>query len=154
MTGDDASTALAAPAASGATNALPTPMEAFPRSPAWLASAYPMVPEPPLTASMTPDVPSAPSPDLNGQVSLAAFVQALAAVWCSQSVKLFVVPESSERCTGVIFVDGRLAPGLSLLISGSFHEVTLPEKMSATVVGDRLSFVTPLRLKTRAIGLM
>src|SRR3954470_24850367 len=105
-----------------------------------------MVPEPPFTASMTPEVPSAPSPDLNGQVSLASFVHASGAVWCSQSVKLFVVPESSERCTGVIFVDGRLAPGLSFMISGSFHDVTLPAKMSAAVAGERLSLSTPSRL--------
>src|SRR3954468_19629174 len=103
---------------------------------------------------MPPEGPSAPSPDLNGQASLAPFVHALGAAWCTQSSKLSVVPESSERCTGVIFIDGRLIPGLSCLISGSFHEVTLPEKMSAAVVGDRFSLSTPLRLKTSAMGLM
>src|SRR5215475_4370611 len=61
-------------------------------------------------------------------------------------VKLSLVPELSARCTVVIFVDGRLAPELSAAISGSFHLVTLPAKMSASVVPDSCRLLTPLTL--------
>ncbi len=37
-----------------------------------------------------------------------------------------VVPEESERCITVIAVLGRLTPGLSALISGSFQLLILP----------------------------
>ena len=68
-------------------------------------------------------------------------------------MKLLVVPESSERCTGVIVVLGSLAPGLSAAIAGSFHFVILPLKMSAIVGAESWSLSTPSRLKTTAIGL-
>ena len=43
-----------------------------------------------------------------------------------------VVPEPSERCTTVMSVAGRVTPGLSLTIAGSFHFVILPRTMSAS----------------------
>ena len=41
-------------------------------------------------------------------------------------MKLYVVPDPSERKTGVIFVLGRLTRGFSALIAGSSHCVILP----------------------------
>jgi hypothetical protein len=48
-------------------------------------------------------------------------------------VKPFVVPEESERWTIVIAVLGRLIPGFSALIAGSFQVLILPRKMLASV---------------------
>ena len=41
-------------------------------------------------------------------------------------MKLYVVPEPSERQTGVIFVLGRLTPGLIFLIAALSHWVMFP----------------------------
>ena len=43
----------------------------------------------------------------------------------------FVVPEPSARWTTAMSVAGSSIPGLTALIAGSFHLVTLPRKMSA-----------------------
>ena len=67
-------------------------------------------------------------------------------------MKFFVVPESSERCTGVIFVAGRVTPGLSTAMAGSSHDVILPSKICAIVSGVMLSDVMSGRLKKIAIG--
>src|SRR6267142_3202360 len=48
-------------------------------------------------------------------------------------VKMYVVPEPSDRWTIVIGVFGRFTPGLSALISALFHAASLPWKMSASV---------------------
>jgi hypothetical protein len=54
------------------------------------------------------------------------------------SVKFFVVPDSSERFTGVMARSGR--PELpSAAIAGSFHLVILPSKIFATVAGESFS---------------
>ena len=68
-------------------------------------------------------------------------------------MKFLVVPDSSERCTGSIFVDGSLASGLSALMAASSQVVILPSKMAAMVLGARLRLSTPSTLKTTAIGL-
>ena len=68
-------------------------------------------------------------------------------------MKFFVVPDSSERWTGAIAVDGSLASGLSALMAASSHVLILPSKMPAMVFGARLSLSTPSRLKTTAMGL-
>ena len=52
--------------------------------------------------------------------------------------KFAVVPEESERWAMVIAVLGRLTPGLSAVIAGSFHVVILPEKMFAMTGADQL----------------
>ena len=67
---------MAAPSAEGAVQASPTLIEADFRSPTWLRSAYPMVPLPPLTAEIMPEVWLAPSPDLIGHTLSAGYVQA------------------------------------------------------------------------------
>jgi hypothetical protein len=69
-------------------------------------------------------------------------------------VKLVVVPESSERFTGVTLRSGSVAPGLSAAMAGSFHLVIAPLKIFAIVDGERFSDLTPSMLKMTAIGLM
>src|SRR3954470_6900251 len=54
------------------------------------------------------------------------------------SVKFFVVPDSSERWQTVMFDAGSFVSGLSLAIAGSFHFLTLPRKMSAAVAPSSL----------------
>ena len=61
-------------------------------------------------------------------------------------MKFCVVPESSERCTGLIAWFGSVLPGLSAAISGAFQLVILPRKMPATVAGESCRSVTPGRL--------
>ena len=62
------------------------------------------------------------------------------------SVKLLVVPEESERCTGVILVDGRLTSLLSAAMAGSFQVVIVPAKILAIVAEDKVNLSTPERL--------
>src|SRR3984893_3390772 len=61
-------------------------------------------------------------------------------------VKMYVVPEPSERCTMVIGVFGRVTPGLSALISALFQAASLPWKMAASVWALRFRVATPGRL--------
>ncbi len=61
-------------------------------------------------------------------------------------MKFAVVPESSERCTGVIFVLGRLTPGLVALMAGSSQVVISPLKIFAIVSGSSCRLLTPERL--------
>ena len=61
-------------------------------------------------------------------------------------MKLAVVPDSSERCTGVIFVLGRFTPGLSALMAGSSQVVISPLKIFAVVSGLSCRLSTPWRL--------
>ena len=56
-------------------------------------------------------------------------------------MKFSVVPDSSERLTGVISVDGRSASGLSAAIAGSSQVVIFWLKIPAIVPGVRLSVV-------------
>src|SRR3954465_13267887 len=137
---------FAAASAEGATYAAPTLTDATDRLPAWLSSAYPMVPLPLVTAWITPDVPCAPSPPLVGQRLAGSGVQAPLPALLSQSVKFLVVPESSERCTGTIRSPGRFTPGLSPLIAASFHLVIFPSKINDAVFADSCSLSTPERL--------
>ena len=68
-------------------------------------------------------------------------------------MKFSVVPDSSERWTGLMVALGRSASGLSAAIAGSSHLVILPAKMPARVSGERFSASTPSTLKMIAIGL-
>ncbi len=61
-------------------------------------------------------------------------------------MKFSVVPDSSERWTGVIARSGSVVPGLSAAISGASHRVMVPLKMPAIVAGARLSSATSGRL--------
>src|SRR5215813_15596891 len=68
------------------------------------------------------------------------------------SEKFWVVPEESERRAMVIAVLGRLTPGLSALIFGSFHLVMLAWKMSAITGPSSFRLLTPDRLYEIVIG--
>ena len=61
-------------------------------------------------------------------------------------MKFCVVPDLSDRLTGVIARSGRVAPGLSAAMAGSFHFAILRSKICPIVVGARFSSVTPGRL--------
>ena len=52
-------------------------------------------------------------------------------------MKFSVVPDSSERLTGVMRVSGSSTPGLSLAIAGSFQVVISWLKIFARVSGSR-----------------
>src|SRR5215469_1072946 len=68
------------------------------------------------------------------------------------SEKFCVVPEESERTARVIAVPGRFALGLSALICGAFHVLTVPWKMAAMVAESSFRSLTPGRLYAMAIG--
>ena len=61
-------------------------------------------------------------------------------------MKFCVVPDSSERCTGLIVVSGSSTPLLSAAIAASFHFVIVPAKMPAAVAGVSFRPSTPGRL--------
>ena len=71
-----------------------------------------------MTALATPSEPFAAWPPGAFHTLSLSKVQSAAAALVRYLVKLSVVPESSERCTAWIAVDGSLAPGLSALIAG------------------------------------
>src|SRR3954451_14129985 len=108
-----------------------------------------MAPSVCLIAAATPSLPLAPvSPD-GHLTSLSAPIADLKAGEESDRkvVKPFVVPDESERWTTVILVAGRVTPGLSALMAGSFQVVIFFWKMSAAVLPSSLRpFSTPLTL--------
>ncbi len=67
-------------------------------------------------------------------------------------MKFWVVPESDERCTGVIEVLGSDTPALMAAIAGSFHLLILPVKICAATDGVRFSLLSPDTLKMTASG--
>jgi hypothetical protein len=69
-------------------------------------------------------------------------------------VKVSVVPESSERLTGVIAESGSSTPSFCDAMASSFHVVISPAKMPAIVAASRFSVSTPGRLKATATGEM
>src|SRR4029453_1939927 len=106
-----------------------------------------MAPSVCLTIWATPVFFSAPwVPDGQATVSPLPSFQVDGAAAVRYLVKLLVVPEPSERWATVIAVSGRLAPGLSLAMAGSFHFVIFAWKMSASVSGLSCSLSAPDRL--------
>src|SRR5437667_7663996 len=95
-------------------------------------------------ALATPGLPL-PATSSAGQfvVSPAVNVNTPGAAAVRNLVKLEFVPEASERCTGVIFVDGSVTPGLSALIAGSFQVLICSWKILATVGASRTRLLTP-----------
>ena len=67
-------------------------------------------------------------------------------------MKFAVVPDLSERWTGVIARSGSVTPSLVAAIAGSFQLVIVPAKMPAMVSASRLSASTPSTLNAIAIG--
>ena len=61
-------------------------------------------------------------------------------------MKFSVVPDSSERLTGVIRVSGSSTSGFSLAIAGSFQLVIFWLKIPASVGAESCSDSTPSRL--------
>ncbi len=111
-----------------------------------------MVPFPPSIAPTTPEVPCAASPPGTGQSPETSKVHTSGAVAARYSAKFSVVPDSSERLTGVMARSGSSASGLSSAIAGSFQLVISPAKMPAMTWGVRFSESTPSRLKATAMG--
>jgi hypothetical protein len=66
------------------------------------------------------------------------------------SVKWRVVPEPSDRITGMIRIAGRFSPGLSAAIAGSFHWVMTPVKILAMLSPDRRRLVVIARRRLRS----
>src|SRR5262245_53566528 len=99
-------------------------------------------------AAATPELPLAPWPT-GHCTALSAPTRLFHVGLASDShvVNTEVVPDSSERCTIVMAVDGRSTPGLRALMAGSFQFLILPRKMSAVVVPSSFSpFSTPFTL--------
>src|SRR4051812_6553968 len=107
-----------------------------------------MVPGVLLTRPATPSDFAAPVPPGAFHALAWSKVQSAVAVLLRYLVKLSVVPDSSERCTAWIAVDGSLAPELRAAIAGSFHLVILPEKILAMVEASSCRLSTPSTLKT------
>jgi hypothetical protein len=95
----------------------------------------------------TPEVPFAASPPSTGNTPSGSYGQSAAAVAARYSVKFSVVPESSERLTGVMAVSGSWASGLSAAIAGSFHVVIFWLKIFAMVAGREVERVDALEVE-------
>jgi hypothetical protein len=93
-------------------------------------------------------LPPSPARAVDGQVMVEEVpsFHALPAASTRYWEKFAVVPEESERTARVIVVLGRLAPGLSALIAGSFQVLMVPWKIPARVVASSFRPVTPGRL--------
>src|SRR5215471_1675950 len=89
-----------------------------------------------LTICATPPLPLPPCA-LEGQlmVELVPSFQSVAAPNVRAREKFAVVPEESERTARLIGVLGRLTPGLSDLIAGSFQVLVLPLKFPTSSEG-------------------
>src|SRR5690606_39299917 len=91
---------------------------------------------------------------ISGHTPSGSCGQSAPAASARYSVKFSVVPDSSERFTGVIGVSGSCTPGFSAAIAGSFQVVICRLKTFAIVAGDIRRESTPSRLNTTAIGEM
>src|SRR3954470_4774635 len=107
-----------------------------------------------LIAAATPSLPLAPVPPGHLTVLSAPIDFDHDGLSSERNVvKPFVVPDSSERWTTVIFELGSLTPGLAVAIAGSFQVVILPWKMLARVGPSSLRpDFTPLMLYEAVIA--
>src|SRR6266566_4629144 len=112
-----------------------------------------MAPGVDLTICATPALPL-PAWLLAGHlmVELLPSVHALPPPSTRNLEKLAVVPDESERTARTTGVLGRVTPGLSALMAGSFHVLILPPKMPATTGADSCSLLTPAKLYESVIG--
>ncbi|SIH19685.1 Uncharacterised protein [Mycobacteroides abscessus subsp. abscessus] len=111
-----------------------------------------MAPGSALTFSATPEDFSALSPAPPSQLPLLPLVQLSGAAVVRYLPKFSLVPDLSLRYTGVTLVSGRVAPGFSAAIAGSFQAVMTPVKILAAASAFRTSLSTPGRLYANAIG--
>src|SRR5947209_3207678 len=103
-----------------------------PFSSAYACSTYPTAPGVCLIAAATPELPLAPVPVGHFTSFPWPTDEAHAGSAAVRNlVKPSVVPEESDRWTTVIAVLGRLRPGLSDLIAGSFQALIWPRKIFA-----------------------
>src|ERR1700694_5138564 len=84
-------------------------------------STYPIPPAVDLTAWATPPLPLPVRPVVQLSVLPEPRVQSVGSAFLRYNVKLLVVPDESERWTGVILVEGNDAPELSAAMAGSFQ---------------------------------
>ena len=96
----------------------------------------------------TPSLPLAPVPTGHWTALSAPTLEAHSELSAeSHPVHTAVVPDSSERCTVWIGSSGRFTPGFCPVISGSFHVVMFPRKMSEMVLPSSFrALSTPCRL--------
>src|SRR5664280_1857505 len=104
-----------------------------------------MPPSVDFTALETPALACLPSP-LPVHFLPVAAGQSLGAEPFRYLVKLSVVPDSSERKKTLMALSGRVTPGLTAAIAGSFHLVMTPLKILAVKAGVKISLPTPWRL--------
>src|SRR6266540_5934799 len=106
------------------------------------AKSYERYPTAPLVCEIPAATPSLPSPPVPAGpwTALSAPTLSSHSGLCdaSHDVNTNVVPDSSERWTTAMGIDGSPTPGFCAAISGSFHLVTEPRKMSATVCPSSL----------------
>src|SRR5580692_1265033 len=114
-----------------------------------------MAPAVDLTICATPGLPM-PARAVDGHltVELLPSVHVLGTASLRNRVKFAVVPEESERTAMVIGVLGRLTPGLSAAMAGSFQVLIWPWKIFAMVVASSFRLLTPDRLYAIVIGPM
>ena len=99
-----------------------------------------------LIAAEVPSLPLAPSPTPPLNVLPAPLPHAPSEAASRYFWKLSVVPDWSLRKTTLIFSAGRVLPGFSAAMAGSFQVVTAPLKIFAAVGPSRTSPSTPGRL--------
>src|SRR5215510_9427327 len=113
-----------------------------------------MAPSPCLISCATPVFFSPPWVDA-GQATESPEPRVQFAGWHAATrnlVKLFVVPEPSERWATMMFLSGRVTPALSAAIAGSFHFLILVDMIWHSVSGLSLRPLTPERLYETVIG--
>src|SRR4051794_24416232 len=103
------------------------------------------------TPAVTPSEPFAAWPAGQLSVLSAPSVQSDPASADSNEENTLVVPEPSARWKDLTAVLGSDAPGLSALISGASQVLTVPWKMPARVLADKLRLLRPLTLKMIAM---
>src|SRR5213595_1984338 len=97
-------------------------------------------------ACTTPDDFCAPSPAPPWNSLPAPLVHDCGAAAARYFWMLSVVPEESDRQTGLMSASGRLVPLFSAAIAGSFHLMIWPWKIFASTSGLITSLSTPSML--------
>src|SRR5918992_1557906 len=104
-----------------------------------------MAPSVCLTSSTMFVETAAPGPTLFGHACDGGYGQSDLAWAARNRVRFSEVPESADRCTGVMVLFGSDTPGFAATSAGSFHCLILPLKIFAPSEGVRVSLATPCR---------